>query len=242
MDVPHVVLPPSDGARADAPVVVAYHLLGVPNSATGFAEAVPLRGLDAWKVYLRLPLPVGGEDELQRLVIEDAVLNVHGPVALGAVGEFSSAYGMVRERYGIGAGVPVGVMGGSLGGAVAQLLAAEGDVGAAVLINPVVRLRPTIDALSSHRYVWGPEADEIASRIDFLRRAGELDGVPIRYITGAEDMVEAILDPVAEVVAEMEKRGNPVDRSVVPGMAHAVTSEAAVVDRLAVEWFSRHLL
>jgi hypothetical protein len=33
-------------------------------------------------------LPVGGEDELQRLVIEDAVLNVHGPVALGAVGEF----------------------------------------------------------------------------------------------------------------------------------------------------------
>jgi acetyl esterase/lipase len=183
-------------------------------------------------------------EERHRLVMEDAVLNVHGPVALGALAEFSSAYGMVRKRYGIAAGVNVGLMGGSAGGGVAQLVLAEGGIEAkaAVLINPVVRLRATIDALSEHRYRWGAEADEIATRIDFLRRAAELDGVAIRYITGAEDMVEAILDPVADVVAEMEKRGNPVDRSVVPDMAHAVTAQAAVVDRLAVEWFSRHLL
>ena len=252
MDVPYVVIAPERGPRADAPVVVAYHLLDVPNTESGFAEAVPLRGLDAWKVYLGLPLsgartPAGGVAELERLAMEDAVLNVHGPVTLGAVAEFPAAYAMVRKRFGIDADVPVGLMGGSVGGAVAQLVLAEGGVRAkaAVLINPVVRLRPTVEGLAAHyrqSYRWSPASDEIASRIDFLRRASELDGIAIRYITGADDNVDAILNPVAEVVAEMEKRGNPVDHRVVPEMAHAVTPHAAEVDRLALEWFQRHLL
>lgn len=252
MDVPYVVLAPLRGPRADAPVVVGYYLLDGPNTATAFAEAVPLRGLDAWRIYFELPLsgarlPAGGVAELQRLVMADAVLNVHGPVALGALAEFPSAYETVRERYGIDADVPVGLMGGSMGGAAAQLVLAEGGIEAkaAVLINPVVRLRPTVEGLSAvygQSYRWSPESDAIAERIDFLRRAAELDGIPIRYITGADDMVDAILDPVAEVVAEMAKRGNDVDWSVVPEMAHAVTSQAAEVDRLAVEWFRRHLL
>jgi hypothetical protein len=61
-------------------------------------------------------------------------------------------------------------MGGSLGGAVAQLLAAEGGFAA---------------------------GGRARRRCHSLHRA--------------DDMVEAILDPVADVVAEMEKRGNPVD-------------------------------
>mgnify|MGYP006138370175 CR=1 FL=1 len=60
----------------------------------------------------------------------------------GAVEEFPAAFAEVRAQLGI-QDRPIGVMGGSMGGLVAQLAIAEGgaEVRAAVLINPVVRLR-----------------------------------------------------------------------------------------------------
>jgi hypothetical protein len=70
--VPFVALPPAGGRRASAPVVVAWHLLDPPRTEAAFAAAVPLRGLDAWRIYLGLPLsgsrmPPGGDEELMRL-------------------------------------------------------------------------------------------------------------------------------------------------------------------------------
>jgi pimeloyl-ACP methyl ester carboxylesterase len=260
--VPYVVRPPHRGPRADAPVVVAYHLLDPPRTETAFAAAVPLDGLDAWKIYFGLPmsgarLPAGGRDEVWRLVMEDAVLNVHRRVTLGALAEFPDAYAAVRRKLGIDDDVPIGVMGGSMGGAVAQLVTAEGGIPAraAVLINPVVRFRATIDAVSARfgtSYQWSPESDAVAERIDFLRRADELSGTAIRFVTGTDDMPDAILDPVAQAVSELGRRGGIVDWQSVPDMAHALAAEpgmeaapqtphAAQVDRLAVEWFQRHL-
>ncbi len=260
--VPYVVRPPQHGPRADAPVVVAYHLLDPPRTETAFAAAVPLDGLDAWKIYFGLPLsgarlPAGGMDELWRLVTEDPVLKVHRQVTLGALAEFPDAYAVVRRNLDIDEDVPLGVMGGSMGGAVAQLVAAEGGISvrAAVLINPVVRFRTTIDALSARfgrPYRWSPESDAVAERIDFLRRAGELTGTAVRFVTGADDMPDTILDPVGEVVAALQAHGGVADQQSVPGMAHALAEEpgmeaapqtphAARVDRLAVEWFRRHL-
>ena len=201
-------------------------------------------------------LPEGGYEELWRRVSRDAVLEVYRYVAPGAVDEFPAAWASAREQLGIAAG-PIGVMGGSMGGMAAQLVLAEGgaDVRAAVLINPVVRMRDSIDALSAwygSPYTWTPAADEVADRADFVARAGELTGAAIRFITGERDMVDAIVKPVEAAVPELARLGATVDHRVVPGMAHALAEEpgtepapqtphAARVDRLAVDWFKAHL-
>lgn len=152
--VPFIALPPAGGARPDEPVVVAWHLLDPPRSEVAFAAAVPLAEVDAWRVYLGLPLsstrlPAGGWDEVFRLASEDVVRNLHRPVIEGAAEEFGPAWASLREQLEIDAAQPAGVMGGSIGAAVAQLLLAEHltDVKAAVLISPVTRLQPAVDAV-----------------------------------------------------------------------------------------------
>jgi hypothetical protein len=258
--VPYVVKAPVGGPRPDAPVVVAYHLLDAPHTEVALAAAVPLDGLDAWRVYFGLPLsgsrqPEGGLEPL--LQEGDPVLNVHAPVAFGARNEFPAAFAEVREHFGIAESVPLGVLGGSMGGAAAQLVAAEvPGVRAAVLINPVVRLHDAIDgivAAMGATYAWSPASGQVAERLDFVARAGELAGVSLRYITGADDLRDAIIAPVERIVAELAERGATADHHVVPDMAHALAEEpgieaapqtrhAAEVDRLAVEWFRRYLI
>src|SRR4051794_21954330 len=160
--VPFLALPPANGPRPDAPVVVAYHLLDAPRTETAFASAVPLHGLDAWKVYFGLPLsgsrlPDGGTGPL---IMKDPVLALHQYVTLGAAKEFPAAYASALHQLQVDPDVPFAVMGGSMGGVVAHLVAAEtGKARAAVLINPVVRFRTSIDALSAHYgqvYKWLP--------------------------------------------------------------------------------------
>ena len=253
--VPFALLP---GERADSPLVAAWHLVDSPRTERAFAAAVPLDGLDAWRVYFGLPLtgarlPQGGMDELRRRVFADPVLEAYRFIAGGAADEFPAALAAVREEHRIADG-PMGVMGGSMGGMVAQLVVAESgfDVRAAVLINPVVSLRRTIDALSALHgleYTWTRSADAFAERADFLLRAGELTGTAVRYITGADDMQDTIVKPVEEVVAAL---AGTADHRVVGGMGHALaeepgtdpapqTAHAADVDRLATEWFKQHL-
>ena len=116
--VPWVARPPHGGARPTAPAVVAWHLLDAPRTEAAFAAAVPLAGLDAWRIYFGLPLsgsrlPEGGYPELQRRVMLDPVLNVNQPVAAGAIAEFPAAFAKVREQLAINAG-PIGVLGGSM--------------------------------------------------------------------------------------------------------------------------------
>ena len=212
--VPWVARPPHGGARPDAPAVVAWHLLDSPRTEAAFAAAVPLAGLDAWRIYFGLPLS--------------------------------------------GARLPEGgVLGGSMGGLAAQLAIAEGgaDVRAAVLINPVVRLRDTIDGLSvvyGMSYPWPPPAAAFAERADFIARAGELADAAVLVITGEKDFEASILRPVDTYVTELRRLGVTVDRQVIPGMAHPVADEPGVepapqtphalaVDRLAATWFARYL-
>jgi pimeloyl-ACP methyl ester carboxylesterase len=324
--VPCVVLPPAGGPRAGAPVVVAWHPLDAPGNERDFAAAVPLAGLDAWRVYVGLPLsgsrmPAGGAAEIQRRIQEDVVLRLHRHVVEGALAEFPGAFAAIRREFGIADGVPVGVLGGSMGAAAAQLVMAEGGVPvrAAVLINPVTRMRETIDALSRRfgaTYGWTAASTAFAARTDFAARAEQVGGTgtgasgtsartaaasgtgaqtaaasgtsaqtaaasgtsaqtaaasgtsaqtagasgtgpggngagrtAIRYVTGADDLPDAFLEPVAATMDALRAAGAVVDHRVVPGMAHSFcdeeagrpTPQAAVVDRLAVEWFERHL-
>lgn len=259
--VPYVALPPRGGARPGAPAVVAWHLLDAPRTEAAFAAAVPLTGLDAWRIYFGLPLsgsrmPAGGPEEIQRRIMRNVVLELHREVAGGAADEFPAAWAAVRAELGIADG-PIGVMGGSMGAVAAQLALTGGaaDVRAAVLINPVVRLRDTIDALAKVHgmsYTWSEPSSAFAARADFVARADELSGTAVLVVTGENDLRDAFLDPVDAYVAELRRRGSTVAHEVVADMGHALadepgvdpapqTTHAAEVDRLATAWFTAHL-
>src|SRR3569833_2432811 len=113
--VPFVAVPPVDPG-APAALVAGWHLMDAPAGERAMAEAVPMAGLQAWRVYFGLPLsgaqqPEGGYDEVFRRASEDAVLNVFQPVTEQAAGEFPAALAELRDRL-PGATGPLGVFGG----------------------------------------------------------------------------------------------------------------------------------
>lgn len=265
--VPFVAFPPAGGARPGAPLVLAWHLADPPRTEAAFAAALPLAGLDAWRVFLGLPLsgsrlPAGGYEELTRLGYEDAVLNLQGPTTARAVEELGPALAELRGRLDLGDG-PVGLLGGSIGAAVAQLAVAEGllEVRAAVLVSPLVQLRPAVDAMARRfgfDYPWSGPAREVARRLDLVARAGEIAaaGAPaVLLVVGEDDDVEGFRVPAERLRAELAARCDDPGRvqlTLVPGMGHAVAEEpgtdpapqtphAAEVDRRAVAWLRRHL-
>src|SRR3954452_10067405 len=95
--VPFVAVPPSGGIRPGADVVVAWHMMAPPCTEPAFAAAVPMAGVDAWRIYLGVAMTgareaPGGPAEIQRLLAEDAVLRVFEPIIRQAVDEFPAAY------------------------------------------------------------------------------------------------------------------------------------------------------
>jgi dienelactone hydrolase len=265
--VPFLAVPPASGARESAPVVVAWHLMDAPRTEAAFAAAVPLDGLDAWRIYFGLPLcgsrlPEGGFEEIMRLGYEDAVLNLQGPVVTQAAEELPAALGELREQLGFRDG-PIGVVGGSVGAAVAALVVTEGSlsVSAAVLVSPLVQLGPAVEAMAGQfgmTYAWSDASRAVAERLDFVARAAEFEqaGSPATLVVvGEKDDDAGFVEPARKLQAELARRYADADRAqlvVVPGMAHALaeepgmepapqTSHAAEVDRHAVRWLERHL-
>lgn len=248
--VPYLVVPPST-ARPDAPVVVAWHLMDAPRTEAAFAAALPLDGLDAWRVYLGLPMTgtrSPGAEELQRRGMDDAVLGIYGPVAEQALREVRPVLSELRPVVGDG---PLALVGGSMGAAVAQLVLAEAglDIAALVLVSPLVQLRPLITAAAGtygFTYSWTPESDAVADRLDFVARAAEL-GAPVLAVVGSEDRAAFRVSAAALVDALEDSELVTVD-----GMGHALADEpglepatqtlhAAEVDTHAVAWLRRHL-
>jgi hypothetical protein len=78
--------------------------MDAPRSVAAFAAALPLDGLDAWKVYLGLPTfgarsPPGGVDEVMKLLAADAPGLVHGPVHSQAAEEIRPRGRTCAERW-----------------------------------------------------------------------------------------------------------------------------------------------
>jgi pimeloyl-ACP methyl ester carboxylesterase len=159
----------------------------------------------------------------------------------------------VRRRGGIDDDVVVGLLGGSMGGAIVAELLATGSVAAraAVLANPLLELRPMIDAVSPAfgGYSWTDAGDMAAARIDYVHRAGEVtqSGAAIRVISGMDD------EPWAVASAEAFALATGADLQQVEGVEHALADEpgvepapqthaARMYDELAVAWFRRQLL
>lgn len=247
--VPYVALPPENG-RKDAPVVVGWHLMDPPRSEAALAAALPLAGLDAWRIYFGLPLTGvrAPADGLEKYAYQDAVLNVFGPLAFGAAAEFPAAYAQLRRELGLGDGLAV--LGGSQGALVAQQVATTTPVDAIVLVSPVIRLRAVVTANERRygvTYEWTPPSDYVAAMFDFVVRAAELTA-PTLLVVGEHDEPDGVLEPAAALHAALP--GSRLES--VPGMAHALaeepgleaapqTAHAAAVDRIAVDWLSAHL-
>jgi pimeloyl-ACP methyl ester carboxylesterase len=207
-------------------------------------------------------LPAGGLDELMRLGYDDAVLKLHGPTASQAAAEFGDAFAQLRDQLDLGDG-PVGLVGASIGAAVAQLVLTEGATPAAavVLVNPVVQLRSVVDALSRRfgiTYPWSQPSLAVAGRLDFVARADEIvrRGEPaVLLVLGEQDEPDAFHGPARRLHAALTARyANPerVEVHMVAGMSHALAAEpgieaapqtphAAEVDRRAVDWLRRYL-
>lgn len=255
--VPFFAVPPA-GDRAAAPVVIAWHLMDPPRTEVAFASALPLDGLDAWKLYLGLPefgarTPEGGPEAFFGKLAVDAPGLVHGPVHGAAADEFPAAFADLRRQLGLGADVAVALVGGSMGAAVASEVLTRGTSGAtaAVLISPLLDLRSMIDAVAPNfgGYDWTDIGTSAAQRLDYVTRAGELvdAGASIRIIVGADDLPEMVT--AAKDVAD----ATGADLQVLDSMAHALAEEPGLVaqpqtdaarrvDSLAVEWLSARLV
>jgi enamine deaminase RidA (YjgF/YER057c/UK114 family) len=254
--VPYLAVPPASDA-ATAPVIILWHLMDAPRSEAAFAAALPLDGLDAWKVYLGLPtfgarsLP-GGVDEVMKLLATDAPGLVHGPVHSQAAEEFPAAWADLSRTLGIGADVPAGLVGGSMGAAIASEVLARGTSGAtaAVLVSPLLQLRPMIDAVSPQfgGYDWTDAGTAAAERLDYEARASELvgSGAAIRIIVGADDE-QAIVSSALMVAVAVG-----ADVQLLDGMEHALAEEPGIeptpqtevakrVDPIAAEWLREYL-
>jgi dienelactone hydrolase len=231
------------------------------------AAALPMAGVQAWRVYLGLPMfgprmPAGGPDEIARLANEDALLNLFGPIVEQAAAEFPEALAALRSELPLEEG-PIGVVGGSAGGAVALSVLASGEVPAAVaaVINPVVIPSAIIvegERVYGMTYRWTTESRALEQRLDFVKRAGEIGGLDpqpaVLLVGGAEDdpsnrsSLAAFRDALGEQYADAGRLGFVT----VEGMGHAMadepgiepapqTSGAAQVDAAVSEWFNRHL-
>lgn len=264
--VPYVALPP-EGVAGPAPLVVAWHLQDPPRSAAAMAAALPLHRVPAWRVYLDLPmhgrrqLP-GGLDESYRLAFEDAVLKVFRPTVIGAAEEFPAVLAGLREKLPVGDG-PVGLLGGSAGADVAQLVLAGQDVpvAAAALVSPAIQLAEVVgynERSFGVSYPWGDESRAVAARVDFVARAAEIAGrdpqPPVLLVNGADDD-RVFHDQAKRLYAELRslyRRPDEVKRMIIPDMGHAFaeqpgiepapqTPAAARVDNGVSAWFRRHL-
>ena len=257
--VPFLAVPPV-GDRTTAPVVIAWHLLDPPCTEVAFAAAIPLEGLDAWRIYLGLPmsgqrLPEGGMEEFMRLGFTDAVRNLQVPIPTQAAAEFPAAFAALQEQLGFGDG-PVGIVGGSAGSAAAQLVLASGGgprIAAAVLLSPITELKAATDATGRGygvEYPWDAETLAMVAELDFVARADEVaaSGAAVRMVIGADDDVEGFHEPAARMHAALPGS----ELVTVEGMAHALAEAPGLepapqipaalrADALAVEWLRAHL-
>jgi pimeloyl-ACP methyl ester carboxylesterase len=192
------------------------------------------------------------------LVRRDPVLAYIDPVVRQAADEFPAALAELRERLPLDDG-PIGVVGGSLGGAVALRVLArrETPIAAAALINAAIRARSVVglvEGVAGAPYEWHEEAQRTADRLDFVARADEVAGPPVLVVSGELDFPSLRTD-AAELTDALRGRyteHNHVRLVEIPGLAHPLAEPpgiepapqlpvAKAVDDVVTEWFRRYL-
>ncbi|MFJ6673648.1 alpha/beta hydrolase [Actinosynnema sp. NPDC091369] len=220
-----VAAPPARGGRR---LVVVWHLLGEPGTPEAMAEALPLEGVDAWRLYAALPPWGQGADPVVDgyvALVEEAVAAMPGLVAAA------------RERWGCDDG-PVDLVGGSAGGHVALTTALRGVVGVrrVAVVNPAVRVEAVVQASlevgALESYTWSDASRAAARPLDVLARAADLD-VPLLVVRGEQEY--PAFRPVQAALCEAAPHARLVD---VPGLAHMLVTAQDVVDAEVTAWLA----
>ncbi|WP_433555300.1 alpha/beta hydrolase family protein [Pseudonocardia xinjiangensis] len=262
--VPFTALPPAGAGDGPAPLIVTWHMLDAPRTDAAFAAALPMTGVPAWRVHLGMPMcgarmVDGRVDAVIELAREDALMAFLAPFTHQAAAEFPAALTALREQLPVD-DEPVGVLGASLGGAVALQVLAAGEVpiAAVALVNPAVRIRSAVglvEDLAGRAYRWTAESRTVADDLDFVARAGDLAAQPpLLLVSGERDHPELRTDAAALVDALRERYAHPeeVELVTVADLAHPLADEpglepapqlptARAVDEVVTRWWCRQL-
>jgi pimeloyl-ACP methyl ester carboxylesterase len=250
--VPFTALPPADDGPA--PLIVTWHMLDPPRSDAAFAAALPMNDLPAWRVHLGMPMcgarmVDGSTDAIVELFSRDALMSFLYPFVRQATEEFPAALASIRAQLPVGDG-PIGVLGGSLGGAVALRILADTEIPvfAGAVVNGAIRMRSVVDLFPGD-YPYNAESEEAVDSLDFVAEAGVIAGrSPLLVISGELDHPALRVDASSLVDA----LGESSELLSIPGLAHALADEPGIepapqlplareVDAGLTRWFRRHL-
>jgi len=265
--VPFTALPPTGAIDGPAPLIVTWHMLDAPRTDAAFAAALPMNGVPAWRVHLGMPMcgarmVDGRVDAIIELARKDALMAYLAPFVHQAADEFPAALAALRDQLPVD-DTPIGVLGGSLGGAVALevLTTLRAPIKAVALVNPAVRIRSVVDLVgplmtgSGQAYPWTAESRKTADDLDFVARAADVTTQPpLLLVSGELDHPALRTDAAALVDALRERYAHPdkVELRTVPELPHPLADEPGlepapqlpatkVVDEILTQWFLRQL-
>lgn len=250
--VPFTALPPAGGGAA--PLIVTWHMLDAPRTDAAFAAALPMHGLPAWRVHLGMPMcgarmVDGSTDAVMELARQDVLMSFLYAFVRQATEEFPAALASVRAQLPVGDG-PIGVLGGSLGGAVALEVLAGTDIPvfAGAVVNAAVRMRSVVDLFPGD-YPYDAESEKAVDSLDFVARADAIASrAPLLVVSGESDHPGLRADALDLVAATGERS----ELLSVPGLAHPLAEEPGIepapqsalareVDAGLTAWFRRRL-
>ncbi|RCW40508.1 hypothetical protein DFQ14_111158 [Halopolyspora algeriensis] len=249
--VPFTALPPADDGPA--PLIVTWHMLDAPRSDAAFAAALPMIGLPAWRVHLGMPMcgarmVDGSMDAGLELLRTDVLMSALYPFVRQATEEFPAALASIRAQLPVDDG-PIGVLGGSLGGAVALRVLAETEIPvfAGAVVNAAIRMRSVVDLFGD--YPYDTESAKAVDSLDFVAKAGTIAGrSPLLVVSGERDHPALRADAFHLV----EALGESSDLLSIPELAHPLADEPGIepapqlplareVDAGLTTWFRHHL-
>lgn len=250
--VPFTAMPPADDGPA--PLIVTWHMLDAPRSNAAFAAALPMNGLPAWRVHLGMPMcgarmVDGSTDAIVELLQKDPLMSYLHPFVQQATEEFPAALASIRAQLPVDNG-PIGVLGGSLGGAVALRILADTEIPvfAGAVVNAAIRMRSVVD-LFPGEYPYDAESEKAVDSLDFLTKGGAIAGrAPLLVVSGELDHPGLRADALHLVDAV----GDRAELLSIPGLAHPLADEPGIepapqlpqardVDAGLTTWFRRHL-
>jgi len=262
--VPFTALPPTGATDGTAPLIVTWHMLDAPRTDAAFAAALPMTEVPAWRVHLGMPMcgarmVDGRVDAIIELARKDALMAFLAPFIHQATDEFPAALAALRDQLPVD-DEPIGVLGGSLGGAVALkvLTMRRTPIKAVALVNPAVRIRSVVGLVetgSGQEYPWTAESHKTADELDFVARAGDVTAQPPLLLVSGELDHTALRTDAADLVNALRVRyahPDEVELTSVPGLPHPLADEpglepapqlpaAKVVDEIVTQWFLRQL-
>ncbi|MGI5347947.1 alpha/beta hydrolase family protein [Streptomyces sp. CA-250714] len=250
--VPFTALPPAHNGAA--PLIVTWHMLDAPRSDAAFAAALPMHGLPAWRVHLGMPMcgarmVDGSMDAGLELMRQDALMSFLYPFVRQASEEFPAALESIRAQLPVDDG-PIGVLGGSLGGAVALRVLADTEIPvfAGAVVNAAVRIRSVVDLFPGD-YSYDAESEKAADSLDFVAQADTIAGrAPLMVVSGELDHPGLRADAL-DLVDALGERSELLS---IPGLAHPLADEPGIepapqlplageVDTALTTWFHRRL-